>query len=335
MNLRFKVIICAILAAVLAQPVSAKLYRWVDAEGNTHISDKLPPSQAGQARSELNEQGLEVKKVDRAKTPEELAQEKALKRLREEREKLIEKQKAEDRVLLLTFRSEDDIIMAQDGKLTALDVMIQIATSNIKQSKEQLVNMQNSAADLERKGKKPPAKLLQEIAATRQHLKDSYATIIAREKDKERIKKKTHEDLERFRTLKKLQSSIAPVSSQKSVVSQLDYVVSCPETKVCDSYWEKAKDYTLKHATTKIKVMGDSVILTAPPNEDNDISITLSRLVNKRDQGENLFFDLQCKSSTLGEKFCQSEKIKSIRSGFRKLLLGENYRREQQKTDTP
>jgi Domain of unknown function (DUF4124) len=329
MSLRSNVIICTLLALV-AQPVVAKLYRWVDADGNTHISDKLPPSQAERARSELNEKGMEIKRIDRAKTPEELAQEKELKRLREEREKIIEKQKAEDRVLLLTFRSEDDIIMAQDGKLTAIDVMIQIATSNIKQSKEQLVSMQNSAANFERRGKKPPAKLLQEIAASRQHLKDSYATIITKEKDKDRIKQKAQTDLKRFRAVKKLQSSQAPVSSQNNVVSQLDYVVTCTEASICDSYWEKAKAYTLKHATTKIKIMGDSVLLTAPPNEDSDISITLSRLANKMGPGENLFFDLQCKSSTLGEKFCQGAKVKSIRSGFRKLLLGENYRRKQE-----
>lgn len=330
MSLRSNITICTLLTLLVAQPVVAKLYRWVDADGNTHISDKLPPSQAGQARSELNERGMEVKKVDRAKTAEEMAQERELERLRQEREKLIEKQQAEDRVLLLTFRSEDDIIMAQDGKLTAIDVIIQIASSNIKQSKEQLVNMQNNAADFERKGKQPPAKLVQEITATRQHLKDSYATIIAKEKDKDRIRKKTQEDLKRFRSLKQLQSSIDPVSSQKSVISQLDYVVTCHDTNVCDSHWEKAKAYALKHATTKIKILGDSVILTAPPNEDNDISITLSRIASKRGPGEHLFFDLQCKSSTLGEKFCQGEEIKSIRSGFRKLLLGENYQRIQE-----
>ncbi len=329
MSLRSNIIICSLLTTLVAQPVTAKLYRWVDADGNTHFTDKLPPSQASRARSELNEKGVEVKKVDRAKTAEELAQEKELKRLREEREKIIEKQKAEDRVLLRTFRSEDDIIMAQDGKLTAIDVMIQIATSNIKQSKEQLVNMQNTAANMERSGKKPSPALLQEIAASRQHLKDSYATIISREKDKDKIRQKAQMDLKRFRELKKLQAAQSSTSSTVDVVSQLDYVVTCPETSKCNSYWEKAKDYTLKHATTKIKIMGDSVILTAPPNEDSDISITLSRIAQRNGPGEHLFFDLQCKPSPLGEKFCSSRKIKSIRSGFRKLLLGENYQRQQ------
>ncbi|MCB1629640.1 MAG: DUF4124 domain-containing protein, partial [Xanthomonadales bacterium] len=51
---------------------AAKLYKWVDENGNVHYSDQVPPSQAKQARSELNEQGVAVKQVDRALTAEEL-----------------------------------------------------------------------------------------------------------------------------------------------------------------------------------------------------------------------------------------------------------------------
>jgi len=327
MRLKLNILILTLTISLLASPAIAKLYRWVDADGKTHYTDKLPPSQADKARTELNQRGIQVKKVDRAKTPEELAQEKELKRLRRERKKIIDKQKAEDRVLLRTFRSEDDIIMAQDGKLASIDVMIQIAISNIKQVKSQLVNMQNRAASQERRGRKPSTKLLQEIASSRQHLKDSYATIINREKSKEKIRHKAQLDLKRFLELKKLRSDQTPDRMQKSVASQLDYVVVCTDSKTCNAYWEKAVNYALKNATTKIKIMGDSVILTAPPNNDNDISITLSRIVRKKAKGEHLFFDLQCKPSTLGKKFCDSDKVASIRSGFRKLLLGDRHQR--------
>lgn len=329
MRIKFSSIILTVLIIFLSQPAMAKLYKWVDADGNTHYTDKLPPSQTKKPRTELNEQGIEVKKVGRAKSAEEIAQEQELERLRIEREKIIEKQKAEDRVLLRTFRSEDDIVMAQDGKLIAIDVMIDIATSNIKQSKSQLLNMQNNAASLEKRGVKPSTKLLNHISSTRQQLKDSYATIINREKDKDRIRSKTQVDLKRFRELKKLQSGQAPAKQKKVVTSQLDYVVPCPDTKTCDIYWEKAKQYSLKHATTKIKILAESVLLTAPPNEDDDISITLSRIPKKINRGEHLFFDLQCRTSKVGQKFCGSRKISSIRSGFRKLLLGEEYIRRQ------
>ncbi len=328
MRLRLDILIFTLVTALLATPALAKLYRWVDADGKVNYTDKLPPSQANQARSELNERGMEVRKIERAKTAQELAQEKELKRLRKEREKIIEKQKAEDRVLLRTFRSGDDIIMAQDGKLAAIDVMIQIAISNIKQVKAQLVDMQNRAASQERRGRKPPKGLLGEIASSRQHLKDSYATIIIREKDKEKIRLKAQLDLKRFLELKKLRAEQMPNKIQTAVASQLDYVVLCNDIQTCDSYWEKGVDYVLKRATTKIKIMGESVILTAPPVSDTDISITLSRIQRKKAQGEHLFFDLQCKPSPLGKKFCDSDQVASIRSGFRRLLLGDKHQRK-------
>jgi len=316
-----KPLLWAIVATVLTQPVAAKLYKWTDENGKTHYTDSLPPEQTTQPRSELNEEGIEVNKLDRAKTAEEIAQEQELERLRVEREKLIEKQKADDRVLLRTFRSEDDIIMAQDGKLNAIDVMIGITKSNIKQYKDQLTDMQSRAASLERIGKKPPHNLLRDISSTKQHLKDNYASIITRENDKERVKKKTDTELKRFRSLKKLEASRAPEIKRKKRTSQLDHVVACSDAKTCDSLWETAKEYSLKHATTKTEMISASVVMTAPPKKDNDISVTLSRIPNSGGPGEHLFFDLQCKDSKKGKVFCASEEIKSIKNNFKGFVL--------------
>ncbi len=321
MRLRFTLTLSTLLVALFTQPAIAKLYKWVDENGKIHYTDKIPPNQADKSRSELNDKGIEINKVDRAKTPEELAREKELERLRKEREKLIEKQKAEDEVLLKTFRSEDDIIMAQDGKLAAIDVMIEITKSNIRQYKTQLTDVQNSAANLERMGKKPTDRLLQEISNTKRQLQESYATIISREQDKERIKKKTAADLKRFRELKNLEVSRAPeIKSTAAKTSQLDNVMPCRDSNMCDAYWEKAKEYALKHATTKTELLSDSVIMTADPIKDTDVSITLSRIAKEDGVGANLFFDLQCKNSKEGKKFCEREEIQSIRSGFKKLF---------------
>jgi hypothetical protein len=322
MRSRTNLFFVTIIIVLFAQPAVSKLYKWVDDEGKTHYTDKLPPEHAEKSHSEINERGIEVNKVDRAKSADELAQEKELERLRKEQEKLIEQQKAEDRVLLKTFRSEDDIIMAMDGKLTAIDVMIGIIRSNIRQSKSQLEEMQNRAAIQERMGKKPSHKLLQDIASTRQQLKNSYATIIKREKDKERIKKKGNQDLERFRELKKLQASRAPEIERKARTSQLDYVIACTESKACDAYWEKAKEYALKHTTTKAELISESVILTATPKADDGISITLSRISKEDEPGEHIFFDLQCKPSKKGKKFCEEESVKKIKNGFKLFVLG-------------
>ncbi len=310
------------LTLFLIQPATAKLYKWVDDNGKTHYTDKLPPEQAQNSRSELNKEGVEINRVGRAKTPEEVAQEKELERLRKEREKVIEKQKADDKVLLNTFRNEDDIIMAMEGKLTAIDVMIGITKSNTNQSKMQLENMQNRAANMERMGKKPSKKLLQDIANTKQTLKDNYASIIKQENSKEDIKKKADADLKRFRELQRLNTKRPKEIKRQTRTSQLDYVVPCSTKEVCNTYWEKAEKYALEHATTTIELQSESVIMTATPKQDDGISITLSRLTKEDETGENIFFDLQCKDSKKGEQFCESEEVMKIKNGFKRYVMG-------------
>lgn len=310
------------LTLFLIQPATAKLYKWVDDNGKTHYTDKLPPEQAQNSRSELNKEGVEINRVGRAKSPEQIAQEKELERLRKEREKVIEKQKADDKVLLNTFRSEDDIIMAMEGKLTAIDVMIGIIKSNTNQSKMQLENMQSRAANKERMGEKPSKKLLQDIANTKQTLKDNYASIIKQENSKEDIKKKADADLKRFRELQRLNTKRPKEIKRQARTSQLDYVVPCSTKEACDTYWKKAEKYALEHATTTIELQSESVIMTATPKQDDGISITLSRLTKDDETGENIFFDLQCKNSKKGKQFCESEEIMKIKNGFKGYVMG-------------
>ena len=55
-----------ILLAVAALPAQAKLYKWVDAQGNVHYTDTLPPASASQGNAELSKGGRVVKKTESA-----------------------------------------------------------------------------------------------------------------------------------------------------------------------------------------------------------------------------------------------------------------------------
>ncbi len=91
------------LAGVIAlqSPVHAKMYRWVGKDGRIFYSDRIPPSQSRLERNVLNEQGRVVEVVRAAKTQEQIALEKRLKILRTEQEKIIVRQKSNDKVLLV------------------------------------------------------------------------------------------------------------------------------------------------------------------------------------------------------------------------------------------
>ncbi|MET0092682.1 MAG: DUF4124 domain-containing protein [Sedimenticola sp.] len=305
-----------------AGSVSAgKLYRWVDSEGNVHFSDKVPPEHAKAARTELDEQGMEIDRVEAAKTPEEIQKERELKRLRAEQQRLIREQQARDRVLLRTFRTEDDILMARNGKLAAIDVIIQIARSNIRRMKLKLDDMQTNAATLERQGKAIPINLMKDIESTRTQLKDSYRQIIKEEQKKEKIRDKFAQDISRFRSLKQLQSEgDKNLQEQARISALLETVVICSDNLSCANAWVLAEQYVRSNATTRIQMLGDSIIMTGTPLKDDDISLTVSRIQKPGEANSELFMDLQCKNSPKGDELCNSDQIRQIRMGFRESL---------------
>ncbi len=320
MHLQPPIVVTLLLLALLSTNTQAKTYRWVDADGRVHYSDRVPPEAVERERSRLDSRGLVVEKVERAKTAEELAREAELERLRLEEQRLIEEQRKKDRVLLRTFRSEDDILMTRDGKLTTIDASIQIIRSNIRRLKLKLAEMQKNAANLEREGKKISANYLKEIENTRQQLKGYYTAIIRKEQSKEAIRQQYAADLQRFQELKNLRPRERDREQEQNGHSLLETVVHCNDEARCNRAWELAEAYVRKHATTRLQMLADSIIMTGAALKDNDISITVSRIRNKEQPGARLFMDLQCKESPRGRDFCETEAVNRIRSGFREFL---------------
>lgn len=307
---------------LIAAPVEAgKIYRWVDEQGNVHLSDKVPSEHTRSARSELSESGRELERTQAAKTAEEIAREQELEKLRAEQQRLIELQRAKDQVLLRTFRTEDDLLMARNGKLVAIDSNIQVIRSNIRRMKNRLAEMQQNAASMERQGQRLSENLLKDIESTRTQLRDSYTAIIHKEQEKEAIRNSAAKDLARFRNLKNLREENSdPQFNPEKTASLLDTVVVCENDRACDLAWIKVEEYVRKYATTRLQMLSDSIIMSAAPLKDEDISLTASRIVYKDRSGAELFMDLQCKNSPLGIDLCKTEAVEKIRTGFRDYL---------------
>ncbi|MCW8908790.1 MAG: DUF4124 domain-containing protein, partial [Sedimenticola sp.] len=303
------------------QAQAGKIYRWVDEEGNVHLSDRVPSEHAKSARSELSETGREVERVERAKTAEEIAREKELEKLRAEQQRLIELQRSKDQVLLRTFRTEDDLLMARNGKLAAIDSNILVIRGNIRRMKTRLDEMQQSAASMERQGQSLSSNLLKDIENTRHQLRDSYTTIIQKEQEKEQIRNQAANDLARFRNLKNLrEENTDPELTKATRSALLETVFICEDDADCARAWIRVEEYVREHATTRLQMLSDLIIMTAAPARDDDVSLTASR-INYRDRpGAELFMDLQCKPSPLGIEHCRTEAVERIRSGFRQYL---------------
>ena len=313
----FALLILAIFMLLMPFTVSAKkLYMWYDENGNPYFSDKVPPKENEKARAELNSQGRKVDEIGRAPTAEEIAKEKELERLRKEKAAIIAKQKEKDAILLKTFRSEEDLVLARDGKIASLDNYINITRGNIKRFKSKLSNLQAEAAKDEKAGKAVGQGLLDEMASIERQITKSYNSIVTREQNKESIRQSYNNDIRRFRTLKKL-SANEDLDEEDKIRAELNTVYICEDAERCNLAWEKAKEYVDKNATTKLQLVGDGIHMTKGPANDDDISLTVARIIDKTTQEERIFLDQQCRtSSNKGIEFCNSETSLSIKRNF-------------------
>lgn len=294
-----------------------QLYRWVDDQGNVNYTDKIPPSEIEKGHTELSEAGTPLRTVPPVKTPEEIERERALARLRQQQQRLIDEQRAEDSVLLRTFRSADDLIMARDGKLTAVDVMIQVTKSNIRRQQDWLERQRAEAARLERAGEPVTDTLKDGIADTERSLSEALAAVLKREQQKQAIRERFARDLERFQELKDGADEAPQAVSAEPRTTVLPNLIECRDERECERMWQAALDYVNAHATTPIETIGTDVAMTKPPMSNQDIALTVTRMRNKDRRGAVIFLDLQCRSFTAGSDNCRTQPRLAVLNGFR------------------
>ncbi|WP_456447842.1 DUF4124 domain-containing protein [Thiolapillus sp.] len=320
-----RVLFISILLACISLTAEARLYKWVDENGNVQYSDKIPPSAVRKSHEQLDKRGLVVEKKERAKTPEEIAEEQRVRKLQQETQRRLEKQRAKDRVLLSTYRSEDDIILARDGKLATYDAQIRITYNNIARLKDRLSYQKKRAASLERQGKSIPLQLQVGIENTRKEINQNYASILRQENGKKKIRASYAIDLKRFRELSKLKEENKPRAVQTPSTAKdetlVKTVLRCDNKAECDKLWKKAKDFVRKHATTPVYVDADHIFITQPPRNNKDLSLTLSRLKTKDATGEIIFLDIQCKKEVATDTWCTRKDALALRESFRPTLL--------------
>lgn len=191
------------MAIVISAPIAeARMYKWQDENGKWHYGDKVPPQYADKERKVLNKQGVQVDTLERAKTREEIQQERELAEQKRQEEQRIAEQKAHDRMLLATFTSEDDMIMTRDGKIAAIDSNIRVTNGRIESLEQTLAGYTRQAANLERAGKPVPDSLHQKILSARSQIQRYLDYIASKRQEQEQIREKFEGDIKRFRELK-------------------------------------------------------------------------------------------------------------------------------------
>lgn len=197
--MRFTLVTLSVVLLSCSFSVQAKMYKWVDENGQMHFGDKIPQKYMEKEHDELNERGMKVKHKEAEKTAQEKAEEQ---RLEEERKKAAieaEKKKKLDRVLLDAYDSESDLMVARDSRLDAVASQILLSEAIISESNKKIESMEKQVAEIKASGREVPKNLYEGIAIEKQQVASQTRVMESHKMRSSEISEKYNDYIKRFR----------------------------------------------------------------------------------------------------------------------------------------
>lgn len=180
---------------------AAKLYRWVDKDGNVHYSDKVPPEAAQQEREVLNEQGITTDKLDRQLTDEEIAEKARLAEEQAAKEAEEEERRQHDQMLRQSYTTVADMEDARDGRVNAIESQILVTSRTIETLEQRLGALVQRAARLRQDNGSVPEELQNQMKNTEAELLENQRFLMARRQEQDEIRAEFDANINRFKEL--------------------------------------------------------------------------------------------------------------------------------------
>ncbi len=197
-----RIVIISTLFAISFSSSHARIKCWENSDGIRECGNSIPPEYSQQKTKQLNRQGVTTNESNRAKTKEELDEEDQLIEVEKEKQLVLQQQRESDQLLLNSFASADDIILAREGKLSALASEISLRQAHIEKLQSNLDKILASAADMERRGETPTERVLGDIRNVRSQISENKRYIVAKQKEQSEVKLSYNNDLMRYNKLR-------------------------------------------------------------------------------------------------------------------------------------
>ena len=191
------------LPAQAAQPQKGggAIKCWTNKDGVRECGQTVPPEYAQQGHEVRSESGVVKGETSRARTPEELEQE-AQKAKEVDAAKKAEQEKVrQDKVLLETFTSVEDIERVRDEKMAAIDVAITSTKTRNTKIEADLNKRIAAAAAEERAGKTPNEALLKDIESLKRQIANNQVSMDQMHKDQSALQEEYAVKTARFKEL--------------------------------------------------------------------------------------------------------------------------------------
>ena len=202
----------ALLALLLttngAQAEAKRIKKWVDEEGVTHYGDVVPPAYAGDKSTEMNSQGVTVKRKMAPPNPKEkqlMATE-------------LSEQERRDKALLNSFTTAKEIELARDRNLQMDAAAVQSLKMRLSDAEQRLRKTNASAAEFSKKKKPVPDDLVQEQRNQQTEIDNIKAQIKQKQSSMDATRARFDNDKQRFIELKSGQTAGNELQSPADVV---------------------------------------------------------------------------------------------------------------------
>jgi hypothetical protein len=188
------------LLCLCVSTVAADTYRWKDKDGKVHYGSAVPAEYADQPYDILNEAGLIIDHVEDTSIPEDVREE--IKS--QERAPLIsqeERDRQYDRLLVIQYRSEEEIGQAMNFELAQLDYDKEIINQSYESTANAIKQQVKQAADQQRANQQlsdEQEKAIEQLYA--RHATDEDKRLILSRREAQ-IRARFKRDLDRYRFL--------------------------------------------------------------------------------------------------------------------------------------
>ncbi|MBL0162649.1 MAG: DUF4124 domain-containing protein [Xanthomonadales bacterium] len=201
-SLRLILILLASTTVVSALAAGGVRYKWRDAEGNLHYSDSLPADANVYGYDMVSAQGIVVKHVPPAMTPEQRAASKSEAAAALSAKGEAERQARDDQQLLAANPTEADLLNSQSQQIEMIEQQVKSLETGLQSLERSLTDLLGRAADLERENSPVPARLTGQIADVRSKIDAQHKQLDRRQTEREKATRGFAEELDRYRALR-------------------------------------------------------------------------------------------------------------------------------------
>jgi hypothetical protein len=202
----------ATIAVLIILPLAAsaaentqKLYRWVDREGIVHYGDSIPAEFTDLERHVVNNHGITVGVMRAKRTAEEIAEDLRQDELRQTREV----RRRQDKALLATYVSVDEIILHRDRRIELFQAQARVTELYLSNLNRRLDNLQEEASNYRPYSADPDAEMIDpnlagDISTTKGTIERHQANLERFHQDEQNIVERFDGDVDRFKRIKNL-----------------------------------------------------------------------------------------------------------------------------------